>query len=120
MPNFPNSINQYFDHRIAVAKDFSTAPGPQYPKEGKHSGQEFRQNLLLPKLKQAIENDVFLAVNLDGTAGYGHSFLEESFGGLVRVEGYEPETVLQHIILISTEEPELTKEITHYIKNAKE
>ena len=39
--------------------------------EGDYSGQEFRQNVLHPALKKAIEMNVKLIVDLDGTAGLG-------------------------------------------------
>ena len=69
---------------IKIATDFSRIPGARYPEEGDYSGQEFRQNVLHPALKKAIEMNVKLIVDLDGTAGLGTSFLEESFGGLIR------------------------------------
>ena len=39
---------------ISIAKDFSRIPGARFPKEGNHSGQEFRMQVLLPKLSEAI------------------------------------------------------------------
>ena len=40
---------------IKIATDFSRIPGARYPEEGDYSGQEFRQNVLHPALKKAIE-----------------------------------------------------------------
>ena len=74
---------------IKIATDFSRIPGARYPEEGDYSGQEFRQNVLHPALKKAIEMNVKLIVDLDGTAGLGTSFLEESFGGLIRRRPYK-------------------------------
>ena len=42
--------------KINIAKDFSPIPGARYPIEGDFSGQEFRQTILAPKLKDAIKN----------------------------------------------------------------
>ena len=40
---------------IKIATDFSRIPGARYPEEGDYSGQEFRQNVLHPALKKAID-----------------------------------------------------------------
>ena len=40
--------------------------------------------ILYPKFLEAIDSKKILTVDLDGGYGYGSSFLEESFGGLVR------------------------------------
>lgn len=65
---------------ISIAKDFSPFPGGRYRAFGRYSGEEFRDDLLIPLLKQ----EEAVSVILDGTQGYGSSFLEEAFGGLVR------------------------------------
>jgi hypothetical protein len=66
--------------RINIALDFSKFPGGRYRRLGKFSGEEFREDRLLPALRAGEKVEVVL----DGTAGYGSSFLEEAFGGLVR------------------------------------
>ena len=81
---------------INVAKDYSPIPGARYPKEGDFSGQEFRTKLLSPKLKEAIENKTILLVDLDGTLGYGTSFLEEAFGGLIRSDKFNLDDIKKH------------------------
>lgn len=68
---------------ISVARDFSPDPGPRTIKQGRFSGEKFRA-LLVKALK---ENDVVI-VDLDGTTGFGSSFLNEAFGGLIRYEGF--------------------------------
>ncbi|MBO6918785.1 MAG: STAS-like domain-containing protein [Rhizobiaceae bacterium] len=65
---------------IKIALEFSRYPGGRYRSRGKYSGEEFRDDVLIP----ALEGDEELCVILDGTAGYGSSFLEEAFGGLIR------------------------------------
>lgn len=65
---------------ISIADDFTKYPGGRYKKHGKGSGEEFREDFLVPNL----EKDEQIIVVLDGTAGYSSSFLEEAFGGLVR------------------------------------
>lgn len=65
---------------LSVAKDFSPSPAGRFRSDGRFSGEQFREDLLLPALMASDE--VF--VDFDGTDGYGSSFLEEAFGGLVR------------------------------------
>jgi len=89
---------------IDIAKDFSDTPGPRYSKEGDFPGELFRKEVLLPKLKEAIELDVKLIVNLDGTEGYASSFLEESFAGLVSKEKIDYSTIKEHLICNSKED----------------
>lgn len=81
---------------ISVAQDFSRTPGPRWEVQGKFSGEVFRDTVLLPKFREAVEHHQKLIVDLDYTAGYASSFLEEAFGGLVRL-GNSPEVVKEHI-----------------------
>jgi hypothetical protein len=103
--------------RLSVARDFSDTPGPRYRKEGPHSGQEFYEEVLLPKFKEARQRGVKLLVDLDDTAGYATSFLEESFGNLA-IE-YGAKTVLANITVKSDDEAYLAEEIEKYVKEAK-
>lgn len=69
---------------IRIGKDFSHAPLGRFPSDGKFNGETFRKRLLVPALK---ENST-VTVIIDDVEGYGSSFLEEAFGGLVRDEGF--------------------------------
>lgn len=69
------------DKVITIGRDFSEVPGGRYKDHGSFSGQEFRDEMLVPALRAHDK----VIVYLDGTAGYAGSFLEESFGGLIRV-----------------------------------
>jgi len=92
---------------IAIAKDFSDVPGGRYKKDGKWSGEEFRQQFLEPAIQdEEVEKVV---VDLDGTFGYSVSFLEEAFGGLALI--YGEKKVLDRVELISTEQPSLIERI---------
>jgi len=77
---------------ISVANDFTPFPGGRYRKHGKGSGQEFREDILLPILKVGDS----VKIELDGASGYPPSFLEEAFGGLVR-EGFSAAGLRKHI-----------------------
>lgn len=70
---------------ITLADDFSPFPGGRFRSDGPFSGELFRDDLLLPKLREAIECGELLTVVLDGVAGLPSSFLEEGFGGILRI-----------------------------------
>lgn len=103
---------------ISIAKDFSAIPGARFPEEGDFSGQDFRNNVLCPALKEAISKDEVLTVILDGTAGLGTSFLEESFGGLIRNDKFTLATLKKHLCLVSDEDPDYITEINQYMSEA--
>lgn len=97
---------------IDIAKDFTLFPGGRYISDGDYSGEEFRNKFLVPALKSNEIIDIYL----DGTRGYGSSFLEEAFGGLVRLH-FNPEMLRERLNLI-TSRPALKEEILDYIQQA--
>ena len=68
-------------HQLSIARKFSEFPAGRNKGDGPYSGELFRENYLIPLLK---DPNIIIEVDLDGTLGYGSSFLEEAFGGLVR------------------------------------
>lgn len=101
--------------------DFTRYPGPRYRRDGPYSAEQFREEHLEPRLREAIENGETLAVVLDGVSGYGSSFLEETFGGLVR-RGFGEDALDDHLQIVN-----LTPRFEHhklraeqYIKDAVE
>lgn len=100
--------------KTIFVKEFSEFPGPRYRNLGPCSGEEFREEILVPAIKQyGAEN---LVIDLDGTCGYGSSFLEEAFGGLLRDRAITPdEAVVIVENLVSDEDPSLIDEIREYI-----
>lgn len=81
---------------LNIARDFSPVPGGRFARHGRFSGEEFRRDFLLPRMKEAIASGSVLEVELDGATGYAASFLEEAFGGLVR-DGLSKADVLRHL-----------------------
>ena len=82
---------------VNVANDFSRFPSGRTPHDSAFSGKSFRQKHLTPHLKLGKS----VRVELDGPIGYGSSFLEEAFGGLVREDGFDLNTVRRRIELVS-------------------
>lgn len=99
---------------INIGKDFSRYPAGRYISDGPFSGEAFRSGFLIP----ALNNNEKTAILLDDTAGYGSSFLEEAFGGLVRL-GYS-EQKINSIISLQSEDPSLLEEIEEYIHDAEQ
>lgn len=100
---------------IRVATDFYDAPAGRFPEDGDYHGERFRNQHLLPALSAGGE--VF--VDLDNTEGYGSSFLEEAFGGLVRLCGYSARDLHERLVLKSDEDESVIQEVWEYIDTAK-
>ena len=102
---------------VKIAQDFSDTPGGRYITEGEYSGEAFRDEILIPKYKEAMNAGKRLVVNLDGCYGLATSFLEEAFGGLVRKE--KNRDILSILEIVSEDRPNLKEKIIGYIKEAR-
>ena len=95
---------------ISVAKDFSRFPAGRFKTDGAYSGERFRDEFLRP----ALQKDDVVEVDLDGVAGYGSSFLDEAFGGLVRTNVVAAGDVQTRLRLKATDNS-LVTEILSYM-----
>ncbi len=93
---------------INIARDFSRAPAGRFVSDGPNSGTRFRNEFLLP----ALASGGAVTIELDGVRAYGSSFLDEAFGGLVRL-GYAAVDLLNRVRLQS-KDPSLVAEIRGY------
>lgn len=100
--------------RIAIAEAFSPYPAGRFRVDGPFSGEQFRDDVLVPALRKGGT----VEVSLDGTLGYGSSFLEEAFGGLVRECGFALRELEARLLLTSASDPSLVKEAWQYIRDA--
>jgi hypothetical protein len=100
---------------INVARDFSRFPAGRFKTDGPFPGEIFRDQWLEPALNASHEK---VLVELDGTLGYGSSFLEEAFGGLVRLRSFTAGG-LRQALLLRSRDSSLISEIWGYIDNAK-
>ena len=85
--------------------DFSEYPGLRHCNISDDSGEEFYHKILNKSFYKALKNKKKTTVNLDDTAGYAPSFLDEAFGNLIFDFGID--LVSQNLILISNQEPDL-------------
>jgi hypothetical protein len=97
---------------ISVSRDYSETPAGRFKKDGPKSGEEFREEFLVPSLRSGKQ----VVVQLDGVLGYGSSFLEEAFGGLVR-SGFS-EQVLRSQLVIQCSYPIYLARVWRYISDA--
>jgi len=74
-------------HMIKIS-DFSETPYGRYKDDGDYCGEIFRDEYLKGALEVANEDDSPLEIDIDDVEGYGSSFLEEVFGGMVRVGAF--------------------------------
>lgn len=98
---------------IDVGSDFSRVPAGRVRSDGRYSGESFREDCLVPALRKADK----VRIALDGALGYGSSFLEEAFGGLLRVHDFNLEDISNKIVLES-EDALLIMEIKQYLSEA--
>ncbi|MEX0161696.1 STAS-like domain-containing protein [Pseudomonas brassicacearum] len=99
---------------INVATEFSKMPCVRNRKDGKKSGEEFRDDILLPALKSNEQ----VIVDLNGVLTLGSSFLEEAFGGLVR-RGHYTAKELRSKLTIKFQVQSYIDETWAYVKAAR-
>ncbi|MCW5319646.1 DUF4325 domain-containing protein [Verminephrobacter aporrectodeae subsp. tuberculatae] len=101
---------------LCVAKHFSSYPGGRFKRISEFSGEEFRDDFLAPAIRRGDK----VVVELDGVVGYGSSFLEEVFGGIVRTMHWtDREQVNKHLKIESSQESWIF-EVNQYIDEALE
>ena len=71
-------------HMIKIS-EFSETPYGRYKEDGNYCGEIFRDKYLKPALENARADNSQLIIDIDDVEGYGSSFLEEVFGGLIRL-----------------------------------
>jgi hypothetical protein len=79
--------------------EYARSPGGRFRSDGPFSGEGFREEIVRPALTEAVQAGDRLEVELDGTSGYGSSFLEECFGGLIRKGAFEPDLVRRSLVV---------------------
>ncbi|CAA0333028.1 conserved hypothetical protein [Alteromonas infernus] len=84
-------------NKLSLVREFGSRPYGRYPQDGELCGENFRKQLLAPRLRKAIGENEVLYVDLDGYNRYGRSFLDEAFGGLIREENFTAEEVTKNL-----------------------
>jgi len=98
---------------IDIGKQFSRYPAGRKPADGQFNGELFREKYL----KKNLQNGLHIKISLDNAVSYGSSFLEEAFGGLIRV--YKMGLVrIRELLSFDTKDPFLADEIWRYVEDA--
>lgn len=103
---------------IDIAKQYAPRVGGRYRANGPNSGEQFRDEILLPAYRKSDR----LIVRLDGITGYTASFFEEAFGGLVRAENKQGRgaEVLRRVQFDTTDLSFLVPKIKRWMQEALE
>lgn len=110
--------------RKSLVKEFSDMPGPRKRKAGPNSGEEFREECLIPWMMDAIKHEQIIEIDLDGAFGLPVSFTEEAFGGLQRffIREHYKETgqfidVRDYMEWFCTDDLTVVDDINYFIEN---
>ena len=105
--------------RLSIAEEFSRYPVGRMPEDAEFNGTRFRTEHLVPALNRVGPNGR-LEVCFEGLEGAGSSFLEEAFGGLVRLDGFRLATLERCLVLLPEdgELGDLTRLAWMHIHNA--
>lgn len=105
-----------------IGKEFSPDPAGRYYSDGNASGEQFREEVLVDKIRGSLNNSETLVLVLDdGVESYGSSFLSEAFGGLVKYGYFDAQTLLR-VLSFEYSDSEFDffeNRIIEYIKAAK-
>lgn len=102
---------------INIANEFSVFPVGRFYSDGPDSGERFRDELLEPALREHPS----VRVEIGGTEGYGSSFLEEAFGGVIRKLRLTEADVASRLDIVADDDPvdqSYLTEIRRYIADA--
>lgn len=99
------------DYTLNVVRDFNPQPFGRYRSDGNRSAEVFREDQLIPAMKKFDH----VVVDLSGYNYYGSSFLEETFGGLVRA-GYSPNELAAKLKVVHNQLPSIVSEAMKYMK----
>lgn len=97
--------------KLLKVYDFGEYPGPRYKSQGLDSAELFYEDLLNPYFKEAVADREILTLDLDFTAGYSPSFIDEIFGNLIY--DFDFKDIEKFLKIKSEEEP-------HWINVVKE
>lgn len=90
---------------------FTDMPIGRYREDGEYSGEVFREDVLLPALRENSK----VVLNLDGAFGFGSSFLDEAFAGIIRNGVYTLKELSQKLEISCKDDPETVKQIYKYM-----
>lgn len=105
---------------LNIGADFSPDPAGRFLTDGDGNGESFRETSLKPMIESLDSGEKLKIIIDDGVEGYGSSFLNESFGGMVKYGYIQNQDMLDVIeIIYAKEDFEFyKKKIISYITQA--
>lgn len=97
------------------ANEYSKYPGGRFVKLGPHSGEDFRERILKPLLKDNPNKGIRIDASGVETS-FSPSFLDECFGQLAKDMGINNFNIRIH--LVSNVNPKLKDKMMYYVKRA--
>lgn len=98
--------------------DWTRTPGPRYGGWGEYSGEQYRKDVVAPAFRECLSRNKTLTVDLEGPRGYGPSWLDEAFAGLINKEGFNKKDVLRLLELESPTRPWFIEDAMRLIHKA--
>lgn len=99
---------------IDLARDFSPTPLGRTRRQGRFSGEAFREDILRPSLSKHHA----VIVDLDGASGLSTGFLDEAFAGLVRDRTLNALEFWQRVSIICRRDRFIIDEVRRFVDRA--
>lgn len=102
---------------LNVATEFYKRPLGRNRSQGTYTGEAFREDVLVKKLRELAPNEK-LFIDFTGVTMNGSSFLEEAFGGLVRECKFSKSFLKNTLVFNFPRRPSLESKVWSYINDA--
>ena len=96
---------------IDVGRDFSPTPLGRTRRQGRFSGEAFREDVFKP----ALVKHEYVVVDLDGISGVSTGFLDEAFGGVIADKTLTVEEFWRRVSIKTSKDPLLETEIRTFV-----
>ncbi|KIO38300.1 STAS-like domain-containing protein [Shewanella sp. cp20] len=101
-----------------IGKDFCDTPAGRYLSDGDYTGEHFRENVLKQLVNQLAPGEK-LEIKIDDCEGFGSSFLDEAFGGMVG-KGYIKPADFNELLVIEYDENDDSESFSFFEKKIRE
>jgi len=97
------------------AKEFTSYPGPRYKDIGEHSGEEFREDILIPKF---FDKNISIYIDVeDVELSFGPSFLSEAFGVTAKKYGLDKFNQIVKVKIDTEKGKRFQKKMMEYVED---
>ncbi|CAM3571324.1 STAS-like domain-containing protein [Halomonas sp. FME1] len=100
---------------IDIGLDYTDLPYGRDERDGDLNGKHFRETVLLPALKENKK----VIIEMSNALGYGSSFLDEAFAGLIKHGGFTKDELFERLEFKYNKES-VKRNIYKYMQEAEE